>query len=273
MVSRIDSLMTPIDNNQADLDNQFIYKKVDDNKYERVYTFNQLYAAKDGDTTYCTTKAYHKYYIMEGSSEEYSLLNNRTTTFSPTLYLCTIEQTTNGETNEIEVSFSSEKYDQPYEIAAPDLSQGNSDTVKLDLVDSNGIHYTSTVNITKELVENLNNITNGMLWYRFHDRLDILTLFHEAANIATQLQTYWDQAYLASKYCKYFLPKNWIRSSEQTPNNFFNQIVIPQYKQDENNNATLINVTISDKYVPQVEIYTSDTNSALKYKHYLPRYK
>ena len=190
MVSRVDSLMKPIDKDQTDLDNQFIYKKVDDNKYERVYTFNQLYAAKDGDTTYCTTKAYHKYYIMEGSSEEYSLLNNSTTTFSPTLYLCTVEQTTNSETNETEVSFSSKKYDQPYEIAAPNLSQGNSDTVKLDLVDSNGIHYTSTVNITKELVENLSNITNGMLWYRFHDRLDILTLFHEAANIATQLQTY-----------------------------------------------------------------------------------
>ena len=273
MVSRVDSLMMPIDKNQTDLDNQFIYKKVDDNKYERAYTFNQLYSAKDSDTTYCTTKAYHRYYIMEGSSEEYSLLNNSTTTFSPTLYLCTIKQTTNSETGEKEVSFSSEKYDQPYEIAAPNLSQGSSDTVQLDLVDSNGIHYTSTVNITKELVENLSNITNGMLWYRFHDRLDILTLFHEAANIATQLQTYWDQAYLASKYCKYFLPKNWIRSSEQTPNNFFNQIVIPQYKQDENNNATLINVIISDKYVPQVEIYTSDTNSALKYKHYLPRYK
>ena len=108
MVSRVDSLMKPIDKDQIDLDNQFIYKKVDDNKYERVYTFNQLYAAKDGDTTYCTTKAYHKYYIMEGSSEEYSLLNNSTTTFSPTLYLCTVEQTTNSETNETEVSFSSE---------------------------------------------------------------------------------------------------------------------------------------------------------------------
>lgn len=276
-ISNVDSNMQPIQESQDNLDTQFIYKKTKDkdNTYIRVYTFNQLINAKEKDTNYCTNKTYHQYFVLKGSSEEYELLTNNVSTFSPTLYLCTVKRNKKDDSDDTIISFSSVKYDQPQDIVFKYHIEGNNETIYdnlvLNLVDSNGIHYTNTISLKKEQLESFNNITNGMFWYRFNNRLDNQTLFNEAANIATQLQTYWDQAYLASKYCKYFLPKSWIASSEQNPNAFFNNIIIPQYTTTDNI-SKLTGVIVSDKYIPQVEIYMTITNNVLKYKHYLPRY-
>ena len=51
----------------------------------------------------------------------------------------------------------------------------------------------------------------------------------------------------------------------------FNNIIIPQYE-TINKVSKLTGVIVSDKYIPQVEIYMTITNNVLKYKHYLPRY-
>ena len=68
------------------------------------------------------------------------------------------------------------------------------------LFDDNNVKYESTIKIKKTLKESFKNMTNGMFWYQYNNRLDLINLFHEAANIATQLQMYWDQAYYESKY-------------------------------------------------------------------------
>lgn len=266
MISSADCNMQPITADLTNLDKQIIYKKNSDNNYSRVYTFNQILAAKESNTNYCTKQDANKFYTLVGSSETYELMQDNVTAFTPTLYLCTVDNKDNKG-----LSFSSVKYNQTYNITINRYDNNQEASVNITLYDDNNIEYQSTVKIKKTLKESFKNMTNGMFWYQYNNRLDFINLFHEAANIATQLQMYWDQAYYESKYCKYFLPKRWTNSTEQVTNSFYTDIIVPHY-QIIDGRSTLVSVEVSNKYVPEVSIYTYNQLNAMAYKHYLPRY-
>ena len=50
-------------------------------------------------------------------------------------------------------------------------------------------------------------MSNADFWYYFKDRLDMATICQQAAVIETELTTYWQQAYSASLFCRWFLPE------------------------------------------------------------------
>ena len=266
MISSTDCNMQPISKDLENLNKQIIYKKNSDNNYSRVYTFDQILAAKEANTNYCTKQDANKFYTLVGSSETYELMQDNVTTFTPTLYLCTVDNKDNQG-----LSFSSVKYNKTYNITINRYDNNQEASMVITLFDDNNVKYESTIKIKKTLKESFKNMTNGMFWYQYNNRLDLINLFHEAANIATQLQMYWDQAYYESKYCKYFLPRRWTNSTEQVTNSFYTNIIVPHY-QTIDGKSTLVSVEVSDKYVPEVSIYTYNDLNAMAYKHYLPRY-
>ena len=66
----------------------------------------------------------------------------------------------------------------------------------------------STISVKKEVLAPITALTNGAFWVRYHADTEHPLLFEHAAAVETQLTTYWDQAYAASKNCEYFLPEN-----------------------------------------------------------------
>ena len=53
-----------------------------------------------------------------------------------------------------------------------------------------------------------------------------------------------------------------------TKNSFAKDIII----EITNDDGSIIGVSLSNKYLPQVAIYYGDTKEGFKYKHYLPKY-
>lgn len=82
-----------------------------------------------------------------------------------------------------------------------------------------------TITITKEeSSESLDTVSNGTFWYRYKDSLDVPVLQNFAAMIESNLEQYWQQAYIASKYSRWFLPEHWQPNTGDTKNNFFTDI-------------------------------------------------
>lgn len=235
-------------------------------EFKRIYTQQQIIDALEADTDYCDKTTAQKFYYINATSLQVTNFMPHTKEFITNLYLCHLIK--NDDVYKIIATpyygkdildFSDREYD--------DLGVLQKDFV---LYDAQGIQYKSTIIVNEVKQESLSNISNGTFWYRYHTRLDIPTLFEYAASIETQLQTYWDQAYTASKYCKYFLPKSWQPQTGDTINAFAKNIIIAKVNIDD---QTIIdNVTLSNEYLPEVEIYVNDTFETFKYKHYLTKF-
>ena len=96
--------------------------------------------------------------------------------------------------------------------------------------------------------------TNGEFWYNYKNSSHPI-LQQQALAIETQLTQYWSAAYVASKYCEYFIPENWFSQKPGTID-YFN-ICIP----------TEQTVELNSTYVPVVSMLRDENNSTL-----LPRY-
>lgn len=122
--------------------------------------------------------------------------------------------------------------------------------------------------LTKTWDKDIKSTNNGMLWYQCTegDLKDYPSAVNLAATIEAQLEEYWQQAYSASLYCRYFLPESW-RINYNTTHNYFNEDLM-QIIKDSNNN--LINVLLKDKYIPRVNIYSKNGETILP-RYYIKR--
>ena len=248
MVINKDDLMVPVDNSyivneQLNAAAHYYYKL--NNSYVRTYSLEQL--------TELPAKDHSSLCYLANSIYSIETLRSQNNFILP-IYLCSF--TTDSNSN---IILNCNLYSKSFEITK---SQEYSIT-------KDDITYTSDIKIIDEIGDSLSNLTNGMFWYKYHNQIESSTLFEYAAAIETQLQVYWDQAYAASKNCKYFLPRYWQGQEGKTTNNISKEILIPTI----NNNNVITNITISNKYVPEVAIYeNNDNNVDLKYKHYLTNF-
>lgn len=269
VINSQDEVMVPVTKNiiGENFNNYHFYNKVDENNYVPIYTKEQVfYATQDANTIYNGYKAPDSFikkicYINNSSYTVVDFTNNKQK-FNPTLYLCSIER--NGEN----ITFKSKKSSFSKEL---DFNNGN--TISGVIKDSDGKQY--EYNFTKDIKtieDNLSKISNGTLWYKYRNKIDWSIIFEAAASIETQLEVYWQQAYTASKYCKYFLPEHWQPVVDTVDNHFSEEIIIPVNSTNSETNIEINNVTLSSKYLPNVEIYINDKYSNFKYRHYLPKY-
>ena len=98
---------------------------------------------------------------------------------------------------------------------------------------ADGNYYQLAYNCSSSVLQELNKLTNGNVWYRYHalnvdtsnpNSVDA-TLQQYAALIETTLSTYWDSAYTASINTDFVLPQYWQKSIDtEDNNNFFNNL-------------------------------------------------
>ena len=226
--------------------------------YERAYTKNQVLEAinTNSSSPFIDIDIAKRFAVIGNASIEFINFTNNIKTFNPNIFLCSIKN--NGTEYKINVK----KYNGDNTL---DFSDANSKL--LTLYDENNERYTSKITLKEKKEESLSNISNGTFWYRYHDHIEWPTLFEYAAAIETQLQTYWNQAYTASKYCKYFLPQYWQPQTASVKNEFAADIIVPIIENDK-----VIGVTLSNTYLPEVDIYINDDYETFKYKHYLTKY-
>lgn len=258
----------PVDNINKLRCYRVIVNKIDINKnpisYERVYSREQIRAClgeNATDTEYCTITTARKFMYIKNTSMEFVNFTPNNTEFIANIYLCKRKLDSDGN-----IKITSQKYEYNSNTDNPLKIEGGSKT--LILKDANGEEYSSTITLVEDKKESLINISNGTFWYRYRTRIEWPTLAEYAAVIETQLQTYWDQAYTASKYCKYFLPKYWQPTDSNTKNAFAKDIIVPIF----NDNNNVIGVSLSNTYLPEVDIYKNDKYENFKYKHYLTKY-
>lgn len=267
MISASDDNMvhlTPSDkNDESDkCDNIRCYQRVvkDDGSYgyERAYTKKQVLDAikNNSSSPFIDIDIAKRFAVIGNTSIELINFTNNIKTFNPNIFLCSIKD--NGTEYKIDVK----RYNGDNTL---DFSDANSKL--FTFYDENNESYTSTITLKEKKEESLSNISNGTFWYRYHDHIEWPTLFEYAAAIETQLQTYWNQAYTASKYCKYFLPQYWQPQTGSVKNEFAADIIVPIIENDK-----VIGVTLSNTYLPEVDIYINDDYETFKYKHYLTKY-
>ena len=237
-----------------------IYKKTGDDVWTQVYTSNQLKqaaAAAAGTGTYPV--------VLDAATFE-TIYDINSTTGELIMYNETAEPITT--TIEVFACSLTENKDSTYSLSVVSLGQKQIILGQNNQFEYNNKTYSGLIAIDgTATTTNLTALTNGQFWHNYHQDSANAYLFEQAAVIETQLQTYWDQAYTASKYCKYFLPESWQPYDDQTTNTFTKDILVV----DEQNR-----VSLSAKYLPAVEIYTDAANestlSMFVNKHYLPKY-
>ena len=124
-----------------------------------------------------------------------------------------------------------------------------------------GNYYKTTfkINPDAQTTVDLGELTNGELWYKYHGSTnnEYESLLEYAAVIETQLQTYWESAYGASKGCDYFLPQYW-QPTIVNDINFFSQQIIQNQGTAEEPDLTLLST-----YIPNVSIVEIGHNTLL----------
>ena len=104
--------------------------------------------------------------------------------------------------------------------------------------------------------QNFKDLTNGTFWYKYKDDTQHALCLSHAAAIEAELTQYWNAAYVASKYCEYYLPENWVEFVNKKNNYTFKRIF-----------SIGDQVKLSNDLVPVVHIVTDEKGNTE-----LPRY-
>ena len=104
--------------------------------------------------------------------------------------------------------------------------------------------------------QNFKDLTNGTFWYKYKDDTAHALCLSHAAAIEAELTQYWNAAYVASKYCEYYLPENWVEFVNKKNNYTFKRIF-----------SIGDQVELSNDLVPIVHIVTDENGNTE-----LPRY-
>lgn len=136
----------------------------------------------------------------------------------------------------------------------------------------NGLTYESPILLHRGIPEYFKTMSNGEFWYRYRERTELTVLFEHCAIIETELTMYWQQALTASKYCSYFLPDSWTPTVQTAVNYFSSDIVVPRYRTNTfNNQSELVDVVLSNRFLPEVHLYKDSTINPIK-PAWLPKY-
>ena len=279
MLSNSDDAFVKLTKDDIKTSENYFYNKTANNKYERAYTAQQIKKAyNDESYQYCTQEALRTFRGISGTSTTITnfiptILKNDLTIdettkpkFNLTLYLSSIEKNANGEYEIHSKIYKGSDNKLQFEY-------NNNSMICTKSIDYEGVVYTSTFSLNEVKKESLQGLTNGTFWYRYHDKIEWPKIFEIAATIETKLQSYWDQAYTASKYCKYFLPKSWQPDTQAVKNAFAENILTPIYsKRQGQETAVVENVMLSNHFLPEVKMYINDTVSKTNYRNYLPKY-
>lgn len=260
MINLNDMSMRAATNDDGIATNRF-YKKIDDNHYERIYSkkqvINTLFNKEDTNAPlYCDLEIANKFYYLKNTFTTFTKFYP-TVEFKNNIYLCKMYT----EKDEIKFDVKASEDNVTFNFK-------DSNTLSMTILDKDNIAYTSQISYSENKKESLVGITNGTFWYRYRNKIEWPDIFSIAASIETQLETYWGQAYSASKYCKYFLPEHWQPQDTNSKDIFIRDIIIPYI--DKNKSVT--SVALSTTYIPKVSIYRSDEFNDNKYQHYLPQY-
>lgn len=132
---------------------------------------------------------------------------------------------------------------------------------------TDGNYYQLAYNCSSSTLQELNKMTNGNVWYRYHalnvdpsnpNSIDA-KLQQYAALIETTLSTYWDSAYTASINTDFVLPQYWQKSIDaEDNNNFFNNLF------STTNNSISI---VENGLIPEVKLL-SDSKANTEFTFY-----
>lgn len=114
-----------------------------------------------------------------------------------------------------------------------------------------GFYYDAVLTCSsKQNLKNNGKMSNGTFWYKYIDSTapeDVLYQ-EKALIIEQQLTEYWNQAYLASKYCDWFIPRSWTQNIELQNNNFFKRLF-------SIDNGIIV---INNQIIPEVDVVGSE---------------
>lgn len=234
---------------QADkLDDKLTYY---DSNLNRAYTTQQYQDLASQLNIYILNSDTYETYIVLNSGES-------TTINIPIIYNHTIDSQSNKVSNDGESSLELTLYDNSGEIQFKNVDN-NEGSSKLIAASYKNNSYSSVISVEyskKEQIKNLGKLTNGEFWYNYHNTTDSMQqpLLEYAAVIETQLESYWQTAYKASKGCDYFLPQYW-QPTITSDVNFFSKEIISE---DENGNPFLVNT-----YLPVIQKVSIGSNTQL----------
>lgn len=200
------------------------------------------------------------YVLNSDTYETYIVLNSEESTSIniPIIYNHTISSDSNKVSNDGESLLELTLYNKSGKInfGSSDNDEGPSKSINITYKNSS---YTSIISVEydeKEQIQNLGKLTNGEFWYNYHNTTDSMqqALLEYAAVIETQLESYWQTAYKASKNCDYFLPQYW-QPTITSDINFFSKEIISE---DQDGKPFLLNT-----YLPIVQKVNIGNNTQL----------
>lgn len=214
--------------------------------YKRAYTMYELINERPFVTYYLQCQSY---------TEE--LLSSDVTTFTPILVKNTALVRYQVEEDQIKYSIDSFTSSEDRNLYTIDFQ--NSNILDIDIDD-----ITIHIGLEKRKVGDIKGLTNGAFWYKYHTSLDHPLLLQQAAVIESQLSQYWQTAYIASKYCEYFLPEHWQPVYDTKTNNFASALFVIKYGHDNKS----LSITVNNKLIPDVNVVRNERNEVT-----LPRYQ
>lgn len=116
------------------------------------------------------------------------------------------------------------------------------------------------------------DLTNGTFWYKYKDDTAHALCLSHAAAIEAELTQYWNAAYVASKYCEYYLPENWVEFVNKKNNYTFKRIFsIGDQVELSNDLVPIVHILTDEKGETELPNYTWTYESQSAKKHEYPQ--
>ena len=218
--------------------------------YQRTYTLHQLINNKPFATYYLRSQSY---------SEE--LLSDNVKLFNPTLMknVAIIDYEYDGDETITSYIIRNFKTLEDRDIYLLDFT--DSDNIVVPINDIN-----CDIGLQVKRLSGIRGLTNGAFWYLYHNSTEHPLLLQQAAVIEAQLSEYWQTAYVASKYCEFFLPEHWQPVYDTKTNNFASTLFEVTYP--HSGDGLDLTIKVSSQMIPLVRIVMdADLNTSL------PRYQ
>lgn len=216
--------------NLADFDLSNRYFKKDDNGFHRLYTISNLIESRD-------------YYYLTSTSKIINYINRELSNTDPIIIKPIVyeKNSTNGEWKKL----------------------NNIDPIKItyigprtmDITQNGQALFSYKLETERSYFIENKTLTNGEFWYLYHNNSWTTDedakqarsfLSEEAMFIETSLTEFWNNAYTASKNCRFFLPEHWQQEINNNINPFYGDIIaLPAYNRG---------VKLKNIYIPEVKI-------------------
>ena len=120
--------------------------------------------------------------------------------------------------------------------------------------------------------QNFKDLTNGTFWYNYKDDTAHTLCLSHAAAIEAELTQYWNAAYVASKYCEYYLPENWVEFVNKKNNYTFKRIFsVGDQIEISNDLVPIVHIVTDENGETELPNYTWTYESQSLKKHAYPQ--